>query len=609
MKTRTPKKKATGDWTPPFREITLFSREEEIDKGILRNVLEEQGFKVHDNLGTLPGEISYNRGEIPHGSPYIVLNVKSKPLGKGKSGRGVLLGNPNDYIPEVAKLYRSGILHPRDLGKLTDLRGKVVLCLGGGLGTYAMANAAIKAGAVAYIGTTATRPAGNGAWILFIRHFFFETWKLRAPVKEAWERANAINRETRKFQLFVPGPGRAGASSACVAIPLREIAYPRNPPLKTGGQRIPDWKFAGNELDLLTIRSNYFDFAKTTLRLMLEEFGLKVNVFPCRNEAEIKERLGGKGLTAPLVLITGHGGADARGKSGFIIQRNGWKTPIRIMNADQVARCIHLPERVVIANCCGFGNSDMVKTFLKGQPKAYIAGGGNGLNAMFLLQFLHELAVHGSTLKQALDRVKAYRETVVVSSGKWKPEVPARNKTQCTQAPALIEGFEGRTANRVTWESGFLYGWLVPASVPAPQDRPGLAYKVHFDFTMGKCPGLLVEFPGDGTRWTGARGLSAEVYVPRDMKLRRRLKLIFAVAGKQYEYAVKDIGLRPGWNLVRLPFDSPHWRGKERKAKVWRRESFNLDRLQPVSFIWIALPGYGRRDSGSVYFDNLRLEK
>ena len=136
-----------------------------------------------------------------------------------------------------------------------------------------------------------------------------------------------------------------------------------------------------------------------------------------------------------------------------------------------------------------------------------------------------------------------------------------------------------------------------------------MAFKMPFAFARQKWPGVSVFLPAPGQRWINAKGVSFDAYVPFGLRLSRRLVCLFSIKGEGKEYARDYLTLERGWNHIRLPFDSPLWRGKDGENGRWRTEPFNLDRVQPVKRLWIALRGQGRREEGAVYFDNLRLEK
>ncbi|MEK7474412.1 MAG: hypothetical protein AAB152_02155 [Candidatus Coatesbacteria bacterium] len=597
-----------GDWSPRLRAVDIVERWASIRPKLLRNVIEGQlvDLKVTQLCpGSWTEFVRCLRGRGLT-APFLVLNVKGERTGEGW---GMHLGNPKILDPRHRSLVRTGVMAAREFGRIPRFRGQVVLCLGAGLGSAPMANAFIKAGASAFIGTTGTDPGRIApVTLLFVMRLFEEMGTDGATVREAWERARAQDKESAKFRLYVASRGSRVRRAVMVSNPRSIPPVPGTPPDGLRRMASANWRLPALEVDLLTIPS--FRIATDLfVRDMVEQWGMKVNHLPCRSPRELRDRLGGKGITAPIVLLESHGSSDKVGQAAIVAGASEDKSKRYLMGPGEVRRYMNLPGRVFVAGGCGLGAPELAEAFLRRGLRAYLGSSdGGGLWHTFLLSFFYELAVNRATVTQAWARAKAPNAALYPRG--WKRPKPVGPEGIVVRAPALIEGFEGNTDNRYEgdWDTLF-YEYLLGKEVPAPGGHPGLAYRLNFDFRKKKSPHIWIDFSGGGQHWIGARGFSLEVFVPHALRLSESLTFDFHVGGKRREYQMRGLALRRGWNTIRLAFDAPGWRGRERDCKKWRPERFDVEALQPVRTFWFVLAGRGRHEEGAVFFDNLRLEK
>ena len=617
-----------GDWSPPLREVDIIERNSDIPHDILPGMLQQLDLKVNRREGYRFEDFKNLLRGRGLSAPVVIMKVK----GPGGGSHGIFLGDRRNYgNDETAAIAGTGTMTPREIADMARFRGRVVVCLGSGLGTPQMAGAFIKAGASAYIGSTAPDRGKPAERLFFALRFFFELSQHGASVKEAWARARGLGKDASRFRLFVPRI-RAGKTKAVMvpapAMPAGFLAaYKAGKAFGNAG-----WKPPVAEVDIVSVEGWPCEIIRS-IWAVLDQLGVRVNLHPCRSDEELKRCLAGRGLNAPLVLVESHGGPDKTGKNGIVLgeDHKGKKLEARILDVAEMGRLIRLPGRVLIATGCGLGSPETAKSFLKGGLKAHI-GAIKPVNVcagiLFIYQFYYELAANGATVRQAFERARLANDQTRLfrlypgeqsspstkapdgfGAGGEKVRSDTPKPRPVLAAPALIEGFEGDTPNHYegNWDVGFFD--LRPAfALSAPGGRERYAYKLNFDYSKKAWPAVEILLPKGGQRWTGARGLSLDVYVPHDMPLARPLKCLFCVVGEKHEFSRPDLVLSRGWNHVVLPFDSTDWRGKPVGTKDSHQEAFDLEKLSPVKWFWIAFPGEGRREEGSVYLDNLRLE-
>jgi len=612
-----------GDWSPRLREVDIvdctFRTRPSVSTDALRAALEFWGLKVNRHDGVDLRDFKPLLRGKGLSAPLVVLNVHGgKP--RWRKAVGIYLGSQGDSELEGKKFYDSGFLLPAGVLRLARLQGRVVLSLGEGLGDFRMAKAVIAAGASAYIGTTGSDQADSASRLFFSLRFFYEMGRNGATVKEAWERARIHDPETRRFRLYVRRSGSGSRTGRAFMIPAPPVSVEIREAYSRSGKRRggADWKPPKPEADIVWAPmapcSN-----PALFRTILEEWGIKVNLRAFRTIRELGRLLTGKGISAPLVLFLTHGSEDESGNFGIRVERRPGKPGMgKVMGPDRIGRVINMPGKVLVMEGCDLGDPATAKAFLNGRIRAYIAGGGSPWRwsldehpgSMFIWQLFYELGVNRTTLREAWERARIHNcETrkyrLYARGGKISEAVP--KEPRIVHAPAFVEGFERNTDN--DWERDWNgYNFVRGISVPPPGRRAGLAFRMNFAFGEKPWPELWIDLSRHGHKWVNARGISFEVYVPHDIRLRKPLECVFRIIGERHEYSTAKLALGRGWNLVRLPFDSREWQGKNRDETLWQRERFNLGNVQPAKALWIALSGAGRNDVGSVYFDNVRLE-
>jgi hypothetical protein len=615
-----------GDWSPPLREVDIIERRSDIEHDILPAMLLRFDLKVNRKEGYYLRDFKNLLRGRGLSAPAVILKVDGPEDGT----HGIFLNDARSYSAEHRDLVGVGTMTPREIAGMARFNGRVVVCLGSGLGTPQMADAFIKGGAAAYLGTAENDRGKPAARLFFAMRFFYELSQHGATVKESWARARGLGRDAARFRLFVPQMRAGKATATMVPAPSMPAEYTSAyKGERTAGKA--DRRPSIPELDIISVEG--FPAGNTrALWAVLDQWGVRVNLHPCRTPEEVKRCLAGRGLRAPLVLLESHGSPDKKGRFGIVLGENkntGGKRPkAEILDVNEMGRLIRLPGRTLLTAGCGLGSPQTAEAFLKGGLKAFI-GAVEPVNGcaeeLFVRQFYYELAVNGATVRQACERARLADDQTRLFRfypGDEKVRNDAPLPRPVLTAPALIESFEGDTANTYegNWDVGF-FNYRPAFVLPAPGSseaglaqrgvargkREGYAYKLNFDYTKKAWPAVELRLPKGGQRWTGAKGLSLDVYVPHDMPLARPLKCLFCVVGEKHEFSRPDLALSRGWNHVVLPFDSTDWRGKPVGTKESHQESFDLEKLSPVKWFWIAFPGEHRREEGSVYLDNLRL--
>lgn len=170
------------------------------------------------------------------------------------------------------------------------------------------------------------------------------------------------------------------------------------------------------------------------------------------------------------------------------------------------------------------------------------------------------------------------------------------------EAPVMLEDFEDAGSSNMCLTE--FYG-LPGHRVPSPGGRPGYAFELPYQFKTHEWP-MAVVVLDSARNWTGATGFSFDVYValadPGATPLTLNVYL-GRMRGRYYH----EVGLKAGWNEIRLPFNSTGWR-----CNIPRDQSIpepvDLAKISPVDAMTFMLNGTGRNDTGSIFLDNIRIE-
>ena len=179
------------------------------DAVFARALLEELGAVVHLHLIGTPGDFLKVLSRGSGAAPYLVISAHGEPT-------GIRFGEYAEGID--TSMLEDGILTPERIAETVDLPGCVVVnesCFGG---EAALAEAFMRGGLGAYIGTVEPDPDAC-AWPLFLAHFFYELFHRRRTEREArrisapdvesgaltraaWRRAASYDDETRLFVYY-----------------------------------------------------------------------------------------------------------------------------------------------------------------------------------------------------------------------------------------------------------------------------------------------------------------------------------------------------------------------------------------------------------------------
>jgi hypothetical protein len=136
--------------------------------------------------------------------------------------------------------------------------------------------------------------------------------------------------------------------------------------------------------------------------------------------------------------------------------------------------------------------------------------------------------------------------------------------------------------------------------------RTGNALEVVYDFATQDLVWVSV-FNRAPQRWEGATALVLDVFVPSPPAEGSSLEMgvhIEQSPGNRYGHDL--ILLAPGWNIVRFPFDDGKW--KRQEGYQPKARGFDLSKVEPIGGLTFVISGKGRRDRGSVFLDDIRIE-
>jgi hypothetical protein len=170
------------------------------------------------------------------------------------------------------------------------------------------------------------------------------------------------------------------------------------------------------------------------------------------------------------------------------------------------------------------------------------------------------------------------------------------------KAPVMLEDFENPgSSNMVLTEFHGMPGHRVPA----PGGRPGYAFELPYRFDTNEWPMaiLVLDTPRN---WSDAKGLAFDVFVAPADPGTEPLQLN-AYLGRMRGRYYHEVGLKTGWNEIHLPLGSSGWHRNFRDEQEIV-ESVNLGAISPVDAMTFMLWGRGRRDRGTIYLDNIRID-
>ena len=153
-------------------------------------------------------------------------------------------------------------------------------------------------------------------------------------------------------------------------------------------------------------------WAAQTRRLVLEEFGARVNFLPITSPSRLVAALSGESEfgPAPHIFICGHG--DER---GILLEELAEELyvgePFRdVLTPADVRALVHLQGQAVISTACGSGSPEMASAFLGAGASAFIGPvepEDGGAAIMFVISLYYWLSERKLPLAEAVARACA----------------------------------------------------------------------------------------------------------------------------------------------------------------------------------------------------------
>jgi len=176
--------------------------------------------------------------------------------------------------------------------------------------------------------------------------------------------------------------------------------------------------------------------------------------------------------------------------------------------------------------------------------------------------------------------------------------------------PSVIEDFEADDGPNVC---DFWNEKVGGEMAPMPDGKGGRGLKITWDFSDYEWPMLMLDFEPFKECKAKARTLSFEVLVPEGTPVNPPLKCWVSLSGKNGEYSSKDLFLKKaGRQTFSLNLRKSEWtwnNKKEGKAKKEKKEqTVNLAKIGPLTSFQFALSGYGRKEKGIVWLDNITIK-
>jgi hypothetical protein len=156
---------------------------------LYRLLIEQLGGTVHMHLCGTPGDFLKVIAQGKSAAPYMVIECHGVD-------EGLVFGEYADFID--TSMLADGNMPPAVIAEHVDLPGRIVINEACGGGEPPMAEAFMKGGLEAYIGTVEPIPDGS-AGPLFIAHFFYQLHRVKCTAREAWERAAAYDKDSRLY--------------------------------------------------------------------------------------------------------------------------------------------------------------------------------------------------------------------------------------------------------------------------------------------------------------------------------------------------------------------------------------------------------------------------
>ena len=162
------------------------------DGSFTRSLLEQLRAVVFlHSIGT-PGDFLKVLSQGESAAPYLVICCHG-------DDNGLVFG---EYIPSIdTSMLIEGSMPPECIAAHIKLPGCVVINTACAAGEARMAEAFMKGGLKAYIGTVEPVPQSE-AEPLFIAHFFYKLFRTGCSEREAWEHAASYDADSRQYVFW-----------------------------------------------------------------------------------------------------------------------------------------------------------------------------------------------------------------------------------------------------------------------------------------------------------------------------------------------------------------------------------------------------------------------
>jgi hypothetical protein len=150
-------------------------------------------------------------------------------------------------------------------------------------------------------------------------------------------------------------------------------------------------------------------YEAVALRAVLEQFGIRVQLFPVGQARHLVAALGAE-ARAPYVVLACHGD-EGRILLGELAEEVERFQPVHgSLGPDEVRRFADLPGSVVICTGCDTGTPELADAFLAAGASAYLAPAGApfGYASVFAPAFLFYELTERRSLEQAVERLRAH---------------------------------------------------------------------------------------------------------------------------------------------------------------------------------------------------------
>lgn len=155
-----------------------------------------------------------------------------------------------------------------------------------------------------------------------------------------------------------------------------------------------------------------------TIRLALEDFGLKVNLYPIGQARHVVRALSKGKDVPPYVILAVHGDGNGLPLPELGEELAAVQPFHRRITPQDIASFVDLPGAIVVSLGCDTGTDDFANAFLSGGVSAYIAPKGYPLgyaSTLFSILLFYEIAQFRE-LPEALARINKWDEQM----GLWK---------------------------------------------------------------------------------------------------------------------------------------------------------------------------------------------